>query len=146
MGRVLGCSVNDLLAASVAGALRDCLAQNGDATAGVELSAVVPVDLRPSGSERELGNRFGVVGVELPVGIENPLARQRGSRAPSRTETSVRSSVCNLDQALRAVDRTARPRPPRLPGGAESFSVTATNSSMRRFRPSMSFLVGRLSR
>lgn len=80
MGRVLGCSVNDLLAASVAGALRDCLAQNGDATAGVELSAVVPVDLRPSGSERELGNRFGVVGVELPVGIENPLARHHEVR------------------------------------------------------------------
>lgn len=75
VGRVLGCSVNDLLLASVAGALRNYLAQNGDVTAGVELRAVVPVNLRPPGSERELGNRFGVVGVELPVGVENPLAR-----------------------------------------------------------------------
>jgi diacylglycerol O-acyltransferase len=75
VGRVLGCSVNDLLLASVAGALRNYLAHKGDDTVGVELRAVVPVNLRAPGSERELGNQFGVVGVELPVGIENPLAR-----------------------------------------------------------------------
>jgi diacylglycerol O-acyltransferase / wax synthase len=75
VGRVLGCSVNDLLLASVAGALRNYLAESGDATAGVEVRAVVPVNLRPPGSESALGNRFGVVGIELPVGIENPLAR-----------------------------------------------------------------------
>jgi diacylglycerol O-acyltransferase len=75
VGRVLGCSVNDLLLTSVAGALRRYLATHGDVTAGVELRAVVPINLRAPGSENELGNRFGVVGVELPVGIENPLAR-----------------------------------------------------------------------
>jgi diacylglycerol O-acyltransferase len=75
VGRVLGCSVNDLLLTSVAGALRRYLDEHGDPTAGVELRAVVPINLRQPGSEQNLGNQFGVVGVELPIGIENPLAR-----------------------------------------------------------------------
>lgn len=75
VGRVLDCSVNDVLLAAVAGALRSYLAIKGDPTAGVELRAMVPVNLRTPGREAELGNQFGVVAVELPVGIENPLAR-----------------------------------------------------------------------
>lgn len=75
VGHALGCSVNDLLLASIAGALRVYLAQKGDDTAGVELRAVVPVNLRTPGSELALGNQFGVVGIELPIGIENPLER-----------------------------------------------------------------------
>jgi diacylglycerol O-acyltransferase len=70
----LGCSVNDMLLAAVAGALNGYLAEKGDETKGVEVRALVPVNLRPPGS-RALGNRFGVVAVELPVGLQDPLAR-----------------------------------------------------------------------
>jgi diacylglycerol O-acyltransferase len=70
----LGCTINDMLLAAVAGALHGYLADKGDATRGVEVRALVPVDLRSPG-ERTLGNRFGIVAVELPVGLENPLAR-----------------------------------------------------------------------
>jgi diacylglycerol O-acyltransferase len=70
----LGCTINDMLLAAVAGALHGYLADKGDATKGVEIRALVPVDLRPPG-ERSLGNRFGIIAVELPVGLENPLAR-----------------------------------------------------------------------
>jgi diacylglycerol O-acyltransferase len=75
VGRVLGCSVNDVLLSTVAGALRRYLAAKGDPVDGVELRAMVPVNLRPPSSEGKLGNRFGLVTLLLPVGIANPLAR-----------------------------------------------------------------------
>jgi len=75
LGRSLGCSVNDLLLSSVAGALRGYLAGKGDATEGVEIRAMVPVNLREAADAGGLGNRFGLVEVVLPVGIENPLER-----------------------------------------------------------------------
>jgi len=75
VSNTLGCSINDMLLAAVAGALNGYLADRGDETKGIEVRALVPVNLRPPGSERELGNHFGVIAVEIPVGLENPLAR-----------------------------------------------------------------------
>ena len=75
VGRVLECSVNDVLLSTVAGALRRYLVEKGDPAAGVELRAMVPVNLRPPGDDGRLGNRFGLVTLLLPVGIANPLAR-----------------------------------------------------------------------
>jgi diacylglycerol O-acyltransferase / wax synthase len=75
VSKSLGCSINDLLLASVAGALGHYLRDKGDPTEGVEIRAVVPVNMRTAEEEGQLGNRFGLVGVELPVGIENPLLR-----------------------------------------------------------------------
>jgi WS/DGAT/MGAT family acyltransferase len=75
VGRALGCSVNDVLLATAAGALRRYLVAKGDRVEGVELRALVPVNLRPPQDDGELGNRFGLVTLLLPVGIANPLAR-----------------------------------------------------------------------
>jgi diacylglycerol O-acyltransferase len=75
VGRALKCSVNDLLLAAVAGTLRAYLESKGDPTAGVELRALVPLNLRPKGAETKLGNHFGIVAVELPVGMEDPIER-----------------------------------------------------------------------
>jgi WS/DGAT/MGAT family acyltransferase len=75
VGKVLGCSVNDILLSSVAGALRSHLLERGEAVDGVEIRALVPVNLRPAGQEHRLGNRFGLVALVLPLGIANPLAR-----------------------------------------------------------------------
>jgi diacylglycerol O-acyltransferase / wax synthase len=75
IGKALGCSINDVLLATAAGALRDYMVKNGDDAAGVELRAVVPVNLRPIEKANELGNQFGLVFVDLPVGEEDPLAR-----------------------------------------------------------------------
>lgn len=80
VGQAFGCSVNDVLLACVAGALRGYLYDRGDATEGVELRALVPVNLRAPGAESRLGNRFGLVALELPVGIANPLARVHAVR------------------------------------------------------------------
>jgi len=75
VGKAIGCSVNDVLLASVAGSLGAYLAACGDTTSGVEIRAMVPVNLRRPGSERRLGNRFGLVPLVLPVGIANPFER-----------------------------------------------------------------------
>lgn len=75
VSNTLGCSINDMLLAAVAGALNAYLTEKGDPTKGVEVRALVPINLRPPAGGARLGNHFGVVAVELPVGLENPLAR-----------------------------------------------------------------------
>ncbi len=75
VSRALGCSINDMLLASVAGALGAYLKEKGDPIEHVEIRALVPVDMRTKKEAGQLGNRFGIVGVELPVGLENPLER-----------------------------------------------------------------------
>lgn len=75
VGKALGCSVNDVLLSCVAGALREYLAACGDAVDGVEVRAMVPVNLRPPGREHQLGNHFGLVPLLLPVGIAHPITR-----------------------------------------------------------------------
>src|SRR5271166_2900851 len=74
VSRALGCTINDMLLSCVAGAMRRYLADCGDKTEGVECRALVPINLREPG-DVALGNRFGIIAVELPVGIENPLVR-----------------------------------------------------------------------
>ncbi|MGC1588330.1 MAG: wax ester/triacylglycerol synthase family O-acyltransferase [Rhodomicrobium sp.] len=75
VSRALGCSINDMLLASVAGALGAYLKEKGDPIEDAEIRALVPVDMRTKKEAGQLGNRFGIVGVELPVGLENPLER-----------------------------------------------------------------------
>jgi WS/DGAT/MGAT family acyltransferase len=73
--KVLNCSVNDVLLAAVTGAIKGYLESKGDRSEGVELRALVPINLRPPDSGEELGNRFGIIAVELPVGCASPLER-----------------------------------------------------------------------
>jgi len=81
VGHVAGGSVNDVLLSCVAGALRGYLIECGDNPDGVEIRAMIPVNLRQPGAENRLGNRFGVVVLTLPLGIANPLARLAAVRA-----------------------------------------------------------------
>lgn len=75
VGKALGCSVNDVLLACVTGALRSYLASRGEAVDGCEFRAMVPVNLRDPRQWKELGNKFGLVPLLLPVGMDNPIAR-----------------------------------------------------------------------
>lgn len=73
-----GATVNDVLLGALAGALRRHLEASGDALDDV-VRAIVPVNLRPARSIEEmapaLGNRFGLVFLELPVDASTPAAR-----------------------------------------------------------------------
>ena len=81
IGRALGASVNDVLLSCVAGALRGYLVDKGDETEGVNLRALVPVNLRPIEKAYKLGNQFGLVFLDLPIGLENPVERLYAVRA-----------------------------------------------------------------
>lgn len=75
IGKGLGCSVNDVLLSCVAGAIGSWLAEQGDDPEGKEIRAMVPVNLRPLDKAWQLGNRFGLAPLTLPVGVANPVER-----------------------------------------------------------------------
>lgn len=75
VGKALGCSINDVLLACVAGAIGGYLREHGDDPDGQEIRAMVPVNLRPLEEAWKLGNRFGLAPLVLPIGIENPIER-----------------------------------------------------------------------
>lgn len=85
LGEVLGCTVNDILMSVLAGALGRYLASKGDDVAGLTLRAAVPYNLRAPSDPPSLGNYFGLVFVELPLGIRHPLQRLYAVRTAMQT-------------------------------------------------------------
>ena len=88
IGKALGCSINDVLLACVAGAIGDYLREPGRRPPTARRSArwcrstCAPLD-----EAWKLGNQFGLVPLVLPIGIDNPLARVlRGAPAHGRAE------------------------------------------------------------
>jgi diacylglycerol O-acyltransferase len=75
VGKALNCSVNDVLLSCVAGAIGEYLKAQGDDTTGQEIRAMIPVNLRPIEQAYKLGNRFGLVPLVLPIGMDNPIER-----------------------------------------------------------------------
>ncbi len=72
-----GGTVNDVVLAVVAGALRSFLISRGRRTEGVELRALVPVSVRAEDEHHRGGNRIVVMRGPLPVYISDPLDRLR---------------------------------------------------------------------
>ncbi|MFN8173638.1 MAG: wax ester/triacylglycerol synthase family O-acyltransferase [Solirubrobacteraceae bacterium] len=70
-----GATINDVLVAAMTGALRRYLESRDSLVE--EIHAVVPFNLRPLDEPlpRRLGNRFGLVFLSLPVGVETPGGR-----------------------------------------------------------------------
>jgi diacylglycerol O-acyltransferase / wax synthase len=75
IGHATGTTVNDVLTAAMTGALRRYLVARDSLVD--EIRAMVPYNLRGSDDPlpRELGNRFGLVYLTLPVGIADPADR-----------------------------------------------------------------------
>ncbi len=69
--------INDVLVAAMTGALRAYLGKRGIDVRHTTVRAMVPVDLRPPGRERALGNAFGLVILELAVQKREALQRLR---------------------------------------------------------------------
>ncbi len=70
-----GCTVNDVVLAVVAGALRDFMIARGVRTEGLELRALVPVSVRAEDEHQQLGNRIVAMRGPLPVYIPDPVQR-----------------------------------------------------------------------
>jgi WS/DGAT/MGAT family acyltransferase len=75
VGKALGCTVNDVLMSTVAGALGSYLREEDFDTDDLVLRASVPVNLRAAEEPLTLGNKFGLVFVDMAVGTRNPLQR-----------------------------------------------------------------------
>jgi diacylglycerol O-acyltransferase / wax synthase len=71
----LGGTVNDVVLATIAGALGKHLRRRGQNTNGVELKAMVPVSVRADVERGALGNRVAAMMAPLPVWCQDPVAR-----------------------------------------------------------------------
>jgi diacylglycerol O-acyltransferase / wax synthase len=93
VGRGTVCTVNDVVLACAAGALRGYLLGRGEAVEGLSIRATVPVNLRPAGAATSLGNHFGLVFLDLPIGEPNPVRRLE----------IVAANMCELKSSRQAV-------------------------------------------
>ncbi|MEO8000568.1 MAG: wax ester/triacylglycerol synthase family O-acyltransferase [Arenimonas sp.] len=96
IGRAYDCTVNDVLMASAAGALRSYMIERGECVDGITLRATVPVNLRPLEHAKKLGNHFGLVFLELPVGEENPVRRLEHVAENMRQLKSSRQAIVSF--------------------------------------------------
>jgi diacylglycerol O-acyltransferase len=71
----LGGTVNDVVLASVAGALGRYLRLHGEPTDDLVLKAMVPVSVRADAEQGALGNRVAAMWAPLPVGLSDPVQR-----------------------------------------------------------------------
>jgi diacylglycerol O-acyltransferase len=91
--RALRATVNDVVLATVAGALRQLLRHRGEPTKGRTLRAMVPISVRTKDERHALGNRVSSIFVELPVG---PMGAKRRLAV-------IRESTRNLKESNQAL-------------------------------------------
>jgi len=115
IGRGLGATVNDVLNNAMVGGLRRYLARGGVPRERLSFRCAMPVNLRLLPEMAALGNRFGLVFLDLPVGIEDPLRRLEAMR---RSASSLKRSVEPL-LVLSLIDLAGR-----LPSVVQDLLVT----------------------
>lgn len=103
----VGGNVNDVLHAAAVGGLRRYLLRHGEAPERLGFRAAVPVNLRPLDEMAELGNRFGLVFLSLPVGIADPRRRLLELRRRVRALKSSAEPLVTFT-ILRALGRVPR--------------------------------------
>jgi diacylglycerol O-acyltransferase / wax synthase len=101
-----GTTVNDVVLAACAGGLCRFLRERGDTS--VPLKAMVPVNVRDTGAEGDLGNRISFMFIELPCGEPDPLKRLASVHA----QTAVRKAEGDPAQTDAALDVLSFAPPP----------------------------------
>ncbi len=138
VSRALRCTVNDILMASATGALRSYMLERGEQLDGITLRATVPVNLRPLEHAKQLGNHFGLVFLELPVGEANPMRRLERIAASMKVLRKSRQAVATFG-ALAAVGMA----PPAVQAFAlEMFSRKASAVATNVPGPQMPLYMG----
>jgi diacylglycerol O-acyltransferase / wax synthase len=76
VGRAIStATLNDVLIATVTGGMRRYLKSRNTSVNELNLRVTVPVNIRKPGTEFELGNKFSLVFLPLPVHLEDPVLR-----------------------------------------------------------------------
>ncbi|GGA76173.1 hypothetical protein GCM10011521_12960 [Arenimonas soli] len=138
VSRALRCTVNDILLASATGALRSYMIERGEQLEGITIRATVPVNLRPLEHAKQLGNHFGLVFLDLPVGEANPMRRLERVAASMKLLRKSRQAVATFG-ALAAVGMA----PPAVQSFAlEMFSRKASAVATNVPGPQMPLYLG----
>ena len=98
-----GGSVNDVVLATLAGGLKRWLEGNGRDTRGLELTALVPVNVRSPDQAETLGNRISAMLVPLAVDPASEVARLAATRAATDRLKSG-GAATGIDALLELVD------------------------------------------
>lgn len=102
IGSRFGATVNDVLLTAATGSLRRyLLGREERVPTSYNLRAAVPVNLRAGADASQLGNRFGLVFLSLPVGIAQPGPRLRELK---RRMEAIKSSM-DAPVSLAVLDR-----------------------------------------
>ncbi|RIK89839.1 MAG: wax ester/triacylglycerol synthase family O-acyltransferase, partial [Proteobacteria bacterium] len=88
----LGGTVNDVVLATVAGALHRFLGGRGELRARLDYRIVIPVNLRPPGDTSARGNSVSARFLSLPIADASPLRRHRSIRSATERTKEARAA------------------------------------------------------
>lgn len=129
IGKNLGGTINDVVLACVAGAVRAYLKMRGESVDDIDFRAFVPVSTRSDAERGKLGNRVSMLVARLPVDEKNPRRRMERVIGETRhlkessqavgTEVIEEISDWTSTAVLTAFSRTA--------AAARSYNMVVTN-------------------
>ena len=124
-----GGTVNDVVLATVAGALGRYLRASGHSTRDLALRAMVPISVRAEDEHGALGNRVSAMMAPLPVWCEDPIERLR---AVTETMGDLKSSkqavgASLLTEATDFAPPTIAAQAARLQSRQRFFNLVVTN-------------------
>jgi WS/DGAT/MGAT family acyltransferase len=99
--RVLGGTINDVVLATVAGAMRRYLRAHHVKLRGLHFRVMCPVSVRASGGEGAFGNRVVMLVVELPLDERDP--RRRLARVVAATSALKQSKIAHGSELIEAI-------------------------------------------
>jgi WS/DGAT/MGAT family acyltransferase len=125
----LGGTVNDVVLAIVAGALRKFLRRRGEAVERLDFRAMVPVNVRTRSERASLGNRVAMLLARLPLDERDPAGRlARVVRATTELKHSRQAlGVQTLEELSDHTFTTLFMLFARVAAGSRPFNLVVTN-------------------
>jgi WS/DGAT/MGAT family acyltransferase len=125
----LGGTLNDVVLACVAGAVRSFLEQRGEDVSELDFRVFVPVSTRTSEQRGQLGNRVSMLVVPLPVNEPDPRVRiERIAKRTAELKSSGRAEGTELIEELSDLTTTSLLTGfSRLAASRRSYNLVVTN-------------------
>jgi diacylglycerol O-acyltransferase len=124
-----GGTVNDVVLATLAGAMRTFLQRRGLDPSRLDFRAMCPVNVRDAGNRNEVGNRVAMIVVRLPLDVRDPIERLR--RTVAETTQAKRSKQASGTQLIESLSDATFPtlmvQFANLTALARPFNVVTTN-------------------
>jgi WS/DGAT/MGAT family acyltransferase len=125
----LGGTVNDVVLATVTGALRQYFLGHSLAVDGIDFRAVIPMSTRPVGDRGSLGNKVAALVARLPIGECDPRRRlecvTETTRALKNSKQGLAAEV--LARVSDATLTTLMGKVMRLAAWMRSYNIVVTN-------------------